>query len=354
MPTPTAPRLSEAVKQLNRQFLCDVSSGTGYRFYRRRRLPLAGLRSLKRRWLASLGVLQLERLFICPTHECNARCPHCYEKFLHESFRKSLTTAQVKSLIDQFRRLGGCWVFFCSGEFLLRKDAVESIAYAHKNNMAVSVTTNGLLLTREKIRELKAAGLTDLIVSIDSAEPARHDALRGVKGCFEKATGGLRMAKDMGLFTEIWTYVTKDNFNELDGISELALELDATGPFVFFPLLSGNLFEAYDVNLTLEERETFRRKYNHTRTILEMPAESSPCRGGGLVHVAVQPSGDVCWCPPVPYSYGNIATKSLRDCVRDIVLDHERFAHCTGQCIVNFPEYRQNCHAKFMYPLQAG
>jgi len=349
MPTQTAPQVGEAVKRLNKQFSCEVSSGTGYRFYKQRHLPWAGLRSVKRRLLASLGVLQLERLFICPTHECNAKCPHCYEKFLHESFRRSLSTAQVMNVIDQFRRLGGCWVFFCSGEFLMRKDALEMIAYAHKQNMAVSVTTNGLLLTEEKIGQLKAAGLTDLIVSIDSADAERHDALRGVKGCFKKATEGLQIAKRMGLMTEIWTYVTKDNFGELPGVSKLAADLGATGPFVFFPLLSGNLFEAYEVNLSLEERESFRKQYNNTRTILEMPSEDSPCRGGGLVHVAVQPSGDVCWCPPVPYSYGNIATKSLKDCVQEIVLDHERFAHCTGQCIVNFPEYRKNCNAKFMY-----
>ncbi len=349
MPSQSGTSVGDAVKKLNQQFMCEVSSGTGYRFYKQRGLPLAGLRSVKRRMLARMGVLQLERLFICPTHECNARCPHCYEKFLHDKFRSSLSTAQVKNVIDQFQRMGGCWIFFCSGEFLLRKDAMEAIHYAHRRNMAVSLTTNGLLLTETKIAELKAAGLTDLIVSIDSADPARHDELRGVKGCFDKATTGLRIAKAMGLQTEIWTYVTKDNYGELPGISTLAKDLDATGPFVFFPLLSGNLYEAYDINLSFEEREGFRKQYNQTRTILEMPSESSPCRGGGLVHVCVQPSGDVTWCPPVPFSYGNIGTKPLKDCVRDIVLDHSRFEHCTGQCIVNFQEYRKNCNAKFMY-----
>jgi len=58
---------------------------------------------------------------------------------------------QVKNIIDQFRRLGGYGVYFCSGEFLLRDDALDLVKYARAKNMVVSVTTNGLLLDEKKI-----------------------------------------------------------------------------------------------------------------------------------------------------------------------------------------------------------
>ncbi|NQU18526.1 radical SAM protein [bacterium] len=317
--------------------------------YKRRGLILAGFRFIKRCILSRLGVLQLSTIFICPSHECNSDCAHCYEKFSHEKLRCSLTTQQAKNIIDQFLRLGGCSVYFCSGEFLLRDDALELIKYARSKSMAVFVVTNGLLLNESKIVELKKVGMSDLVVSIDSANPFRHDELRGVKGCFEKAVNGLIIAKKKGIITHIWTYVTKTNFNELDGISRLAKELRVS-VFIYFPLLSGHLFNRFDENLTYEEREILRQRFNKVSHLeLEFKTEKSACRGGGKQHICVMPSGDVTFCPPVPFSYGNIKSKSIKNCLKDIMKDYERFSHCTGQCIVNFPEYRQKRNAKFMY-----
>jgi len=300
------------------------------------------------RWY--FGLPMTKTIFICPSHECNANCPHCYEKYTHEKFRESLTTQQIKNVIDQFYQLGGCVVFFCSGEFLLRTDALDLVKYAKSRNLLISITTNGLLLDEKKLDALKENGQSGLIVSIDSAEANRHDELRGIKGCFEKAVNGMRIAKVKGIPTMIWTYITKTNFNELAGISRLGEELDRARVFALFPLLSGNLFNEFNENLTYEEREKFREQFNKSSIVeLEFPSEESPCRGGGLSHICVMPSGDVTFCPPVPYSYGHIDSKPLEDCLRDMIKDHKRFSHCTGQCIVNFTEYRQNCNAEFLY-----
>lgn len=301
------------------------------------------------RILRIFGVPVLYKIFICPSHQCNANCVHCYEKFIHESFKKFLTTEQIRNIIDQFYQLGGSVIFFCSGEFLLRDDALDLIRYARSKNINANVVTNGLLLDEEKIKELKNSGLSNLIVSIDSAEAAKHNEYRGVPGCFEKAVNGIRLAKKNDINAEIWTYVTKTNFNGLAGISKLGKEL-GVNIFTFFPLLSGNLFNKFDENLTYEDRERFRKQYNHSSNVtLEFSSEKGPCRGGGLEHISVMPSGDVTFCPPVPYSYGNIDKRLIKDCLKDIIKDHRRFSKCRGQCIVNFVEYRQNCNAEFMY-----
>ncbi|HPL82972.1 MAG TPA: hypothetical protein PLJ15_01725, partial [Candidatus Omnitrophota bacterium] len=80
---------------------------------------------VKRQLLSILGFLRLEKIFICPSHKCNANCVHCYEKFKGNDKKWSLTTNQVKNIIDQFRGLKGHYVYYCSGEFLLRDDALE-------------------------------------------------------------------------------------------------------------------------------------------------------------------------------------------------------------------------------------
>lgn len=298
--------------------------------------------------LSALGFPTLRRIFISASHECNADCVHCYEKFLHERFQKALSTADIKHIMDQFYDLGGYSVYLCSGEFLLRPDALDLIRYAKAKSMTTTIVSNGILLDERKIDDLIQAGLNMLIVSLDSATPEMHDKLRGVKGCFEKAVNGLRIARKKGLKSCIWTYVTK-NHNEIDEIAELGRELGIT-TFVFLPLLSGHLFNRFEENLTFQGREALRCKYNPSpKVLLEFTSEDGQCRGAGNGHICIMPSGDATFCPVVPYSYGNVADSPLRILLKDIRKDYRRFSHCRGQCIVNFTEYRQHCNAKFIY-----
>jgi MoaA/NifB/PqqE/SkfB family radical SAM enzyme len=311
--------------------------------------PSAAARYIKNRVLIRLGFQRLIALYVCPSHECNADCVHCYEKFSHDKFQKSLTTQQVKDLIGQLCSLGGCILQFCSGEFLLRPDALDLVRYARSKDLAVSITTNGLLLDEKKVNELKEAGLWRLVVSIDSARASRHDELRGVAGCFEKATRGISIAKKMGIHTVIWTYISRTNFNEVEGVVGLARQLRVNS-MVTLPVLSGHFFNTSEENLSCAEKEELRKRFNNSPYVaLEFPSENDVCRGGGHTHICVMPSGDVTYCPPVPYSYGNISSRPLSECLKDVRDDYKRFSHCRGQCIVNFPEYRKNCRAKFLY-----
>lgn len=302
------------------------------------------------------GITQLKELFISASHACNADCVHCYEKFRHDSFSRSLPSGTIRSAVDQLVGLGGYQVFFCSGEFLLRADALDQIAYARSRGLAVSMTSNGILLDRTTVDDLDRAGLTKLIVSIDSADPDRHDGLRGVAGCFHQATEGIRLARERGILTEIWTYVSRSNPDGLPAVSRLGRELGVNAVFVFFPLLSGHFFDRPEENLTFAERERFRREFNGSDNVmLEFPTEGDHCRGGGAYHINLMPSGDVTYCPAVPYSYGNIETRSLEDCLARIRRDRVRLAHCCrGQCPVNFQDYRQNCDAEFLYGGSTG
>lgn len=248
--------------------------------------------------------------------------------------------------------MGGYLVFFCSGELLLRSDAMELISYARSKNLAISLTTNGLLLDEEKVKELKKAGLTVMFVSLDSADAQTHDNLRGVKGCFEKAVNGIKLAQAAGIPTGIWTYASKNHSDELEGIAKLAYDLKAKNVFVYLPLLGGNFWNKQEENFTAEERNALRKRFKYTpNLVLEFSSEDDLCTGGGLYHICVMPTGDVTFCPPVPYSYGNIRTKSIKECLKEIKKDYKRFClgNCKGQCPVNFDEYKNNCNAKFIY-----
>jgi MoaA/NifB/PqqE/SkfB family radical SAM enzyme len=299
----------------------------------------------------TLGLPALKYIFISTWHECNANCTQCYEKFEHKT-KSSLTTEETKNIIDQFYKLNGLLIYFCSGEFLLRPDALELISHARKKNILVNVVTNGLILDEPLLKKLKSIDLNKLVVSFDSSNPISHDKNRGVPGIFNKASNGLKKATELGIDTQIWTYISNSNFNELDGIIELSKQISKKYVFVFFPLLSGNYFNRFDENLSFEEREYFREKYNPIKEVLlEFPYEHSVCRGGGNEHINVMPDGEVTFCPPVPYSYGNALKEPLKKILPRVKADYRKFfkKKFTGQCPVNFPEYRNNNSGRFIY-----
>ncbi len=311
------------------------------------------LKIVKRHILLYLGKTQIMSVMISPSRQCNANCVHCYEKF-SDMKNDFMTTDTLKSVIYQVKKLNGFMIQFCSGEFLMRDDAIEIIRYVKSLGLEPSITTNGILLP-EKLDDLIDAGIFHIAVSIDSADPEKHDELRKSKGCFAKAKEGLELAKQKGVFTEIWTYVTKDinyNFDNLDKIIELGKEWGVANIYVYFPLLSGHMYNKFDENLSFEEREAYRKRYNGKKGVmLEFSTEKSLCRGGGKIHISIMPSGEVTFCPVVPYTYGNIHEKSLKECLLAIREDYKKFVKkdCVGQCIVNFPEYRENSKGKFIY-----
>lgn len=298
-----------------------------------------------------LGLPALKYIFISTWHECNANCKHCYEKFEGKK-NTHLTTEQVKNIIDQFYKLNGILIYFCSGEFLLRPDAIELISYARKKSILVSVVTNGLLLNDSMIIKLKEVDLNRLIVSVDNADAAIHDSNRGIKGIYNQAIKGLEKANQKGIRTQIWTYISRTNYQDLSALAQISRKVAKEPVFVFFPLLSGHLFNAFDENLSLEEREEIRNKYhNHKNIMLEFPNEKSVCRGGGNEHINVMPDGEVTFCPPIPYSYGNVLKEPLKKILPRIKKDYKRFfkRKLTGQCPVNFIKYRQHNNGKYIY-----
>lgn len=298
-----------------------------------------------------LGIPVLKYIFISTWHQCNANCKHCYEKF-EGKIDSSLTTEQVKNIIDQFYKLNGILIYFCSGEFLLRPDAFDLISYARKKSILVSVVTNGYILNDDTINKLKKVDLNRLIVSIDNADPQKHDNNRGINGLFNIAIKGLEKATQAGIKTQIWTYLSRSNEQDLYSLAQISKKIAIEPIFVFFPLLSGHLFNSFEENFSFEEREKIRKKYNSINEImLEFPTEQSTCRGGGKEHINVMPNGEVTFCPPVPYSYGNALKEPLKEILPRIKKDYKRFFKnkLTGQCPVNFIEYRNNNSGKYIY-----
>jgi radical SAM protein with 4Fe4S-binding SPASM domain len=101
------------------------------------------------------------------TKRCNLACVHCYAGAETERAPGELSTAEAKGLLDDLADYGVPVVLFSGGEPLVREDLVELVAYADGVGLRPVLSTNGTLVTEERARELKEAGLAYAGVSVD-------------------------------------------------------------------------------------------------------------------------------------------------------------------------------------------
>lgn len=177
------------------------------------------------------------------TYRCQCDCVHCgIVKYKDES-RPELGFEDIKRIIHELGQLGIANVTLTGGEALLRKDIFDIISYISGQGLIVTLDTNGLLLDEQITGRLKSSGLNLLKVSIDSSDPDKHDKLRNVKGCFNKALDGLKNSVKSKLPCVIQTYISYETVqkDELGKIITLAKELNLQGVCAQTAKASGKL-----------------------------------------------------------------------------------------------------------------
>lgn len=102
------------------------------------------------------------------TRSCNLNCDYCYQKNTPKS-EKTLT--QIGREISQLLRLRKTDTMFISGgEPLLHPQLPKIVQLVRSSHVKPVLVTNGHILTPEKIRELKKAGLFGFVFHVDSGQ----------------------------------------------------------------------------------------------------------------------------------------------------------------------------------------
>ena len=185
------------------------------------------------------------------TKQCNLYCEHCYAAADCEGASNELSTAEAKGLIDDLAAFGAPVLLFSGGEPLVRDDLAELVAYAAAAGVRPVLSTNGTLLTRERARELKRAGLKYAGVSVDGL-PERNDRIRGEEGAFDAAVRGIEACLDVGLKTGLRYTITEHNVDDLAGVVDLLVDV-GVDRFCFYHLdYGGRGADIADADLTPE------------------------------------------------------------------------------------------------------
>ena len=91
--------------------------------------------------------------------------------------------------------------------------------------MRVVISTNGTLITAEKVARLKEVGVSYVGISIDG-RPATHDKFRGMLGAFEASMAAIKHCQDVGLNVGLRYTLTRANIADLPWLFELMVERD--------------------------------------------------------------------------------------------------------------------------------
>jgi len=241
------------------------------------------------------------------TYGCNLACVHCLSSSGRRDPRE-LTTEECATVIDDLADMQVFYVNIGGGEPTLRPDFWELIDHAVGRKVGVKFSTNGSRITRAAAVRLAATDYVDVQISIDGADAATNDAIRG-SGSFDVASAAMRHLADanFGEF-KISVVVTRDNVGQLDAFAALA---DSYGAQLRLTRLrpSGRGADVWDqLHVTAEQqRELYTWLLAHPRVLtgdsffhlsaLGEPLPGLNLCGAGRVVCLIDPVGDVYACP---------------------------------------------------------
>jgi radical SAM protein with 4Fe4S-binding SPASM domain len=128
------------------------------------------------------------------TEACNLDCSACY---VAKSGEPPLTTSQVEQLINELAEMKVFQLAIGGGEPFLRRDFGHLVCYAHQRRLVPNVTTNGTLLTRERLAEIRGS-VGQIQLSLNGYDAESHEAHR-TPGSFEKTLSAMRLLREMDM-----------------------------------------------------------------------------------------------------------------------------------------------------------
>ena len=164
----------------------------------------------------------LRDLRISVTDRCNFRCTYCMPKEVfnseYEFLRRDdlLSFEEITRISKIFANLDVKKIRLTGGEPLLRKNLPVLISQLSNINGIedISLTTNGVLLTKNVAQQLKDAGLQRITISLDALDDKTFKAISDVNFDVEDVLKAVECAQAVGLDPIKINMVVKKGINE--------------------------------------------------------------------------------------------------------------------------------------------
>jgi len=188
------------------------------------------------------------------TNRCNLSCLHCYSKADLDSV-DTLTTQMIMETLPKLKANGVKFLIFSGGEPLTRKDLFEIAARCRELGIVTYLSTNGLYVKKSNAEKILET--FDYIgISIDGS-PDVHDEFRGLKGSFVESMKAVDLLNSFGKTkVGIRFTLTKDTYDDLAFIFELAEKHNIPKVYISHLVYSGRGLENLEMDLSKEQRIT--------------------------------------------------------------------------------------------------
>ncbi len=198
----------------------------------------------------------LRQLFWECTWRCNLSCRHCGSDCKSSSLLPDMPVEDfikvVDSIIPHVDR-HNLNIVITGGEPLVRNDLEKAGRMLYDREMPWGIVTNGLLLTPERFRKLRAAGLHNITISLDGLRDT-HNWMRCHPESFDKALAAIKMvamAEDLNF--DVVTCVNRRSLPELPQIKELLINAGVKHWRLFTIFPSGRAANYPEFDLTQNE-----------------------------------------------------------------------------------------------------
>ncbi len=253
------------------------------------------------------------------TMRCPNKCIHCGAADIIADPELSLD--EVNRVIDESIELGSYLISFDGGEPMLRHDLADMVRHVDKSRAIATSFSSGYGLTPEKAKELKAAGLYAVRISIDSPRQEEHERVRGRAGSYEDAMKGIDNALAAGILTDMFVVVSPDNIDELEDFYTLAENKGMHEMSLYEIIAVGRWLDHEDETIgpsDVDRLGRFQKEKNKLRDgprITAFPFFMGPDMFGcfaGRRWVHITSGGDVLPCAYTPLKFGNIRDEPLK------------------------------------------
>ena len=190
------------------------------------------------------------------TRACALACVHCRASAVPCRDPRELTTYEGFQLIEQVAAMGGDGVprtergnhfatrrpllVLTGGDPMMRKDLADLVGHAAQAGLTVALTPSGTAAARrDRLTELKDAGLSRVAVSLDGPTPETHDAFRGVRGSYGWTMRIIESAIELGLPLQINSTISRVTLPYLESMAARVAELPVALWALFFLIQTG-------------------------------------------------------------------------------------------------------------------
>lgn len=160
---------------------------------------------------------KLHSLYIYLTDQCNLNCIHCWQSAPlagHGNY-SSLRFDECRAFLDDAVAMGLRSIIFSGGEPLLNPDFHQFARYFFDNKVAMTVETNGILLSQKKVLDTIRRFNIYCAISLDGASADTHNRHRCSDSAFEDTVLSIKKLEKNNHHYQIIMAVSKFNYHEL-------------------------------------------------------------------------------------------------------------------------------------------